>query len=55
MHGIFYLTGTLHHNVGESRNATRKVMVLKNTLATFVLVRNCVLTDAIVSQDDTTG
>ena len=55
MHGTFYPSGTLHHAVDESRSATRKAMVLENTLATFVLARNFVLTNAIVSQDDITG
>ena len=54
MHGTFYLSGTLHHAVEKSKSTIRKVMMLENMLVTFVLARNSVLTNAIVSQDNTT-
>ena len=54
MHGNFYLSGTPFNAVNDSRRATRKAIVLENTLATFVLARNCVLMNAIVSQKVTT-
>ena len=55
MHGTFYLSGTLHHAVDNSRSAIRKATVLETTHALFVLARNCVLTKAIVSQEDKSG
>ena len=54
MHGTFYPSGTLYQDVNNSRSATRKVMVLENTRATFVLARNYVSTNVMVNQEDTT-
>ena len=55
MQGTFYPSGTLHHNVDKTKSATRKSTVLEETIATFVLARNYILTNTIVSQDNTTG
>ena len=55
MHGTFYPSETLHHAIDNSRSTTRKEMVLGNTRATLILARNCVLTNATVSQEDTKG
>ena len=55
MYGTFYPSGTLHYDINETKRATGKSMVLENTLATFVLARNRVLKNAIVSQNNTIG
>ena len=53
--GNSYPSGTLHHAVDEPRSATRKATVPKITHAIFVLASSHVLTNVIVSQEDTTG
>ena len=43
-----------HYSKDKSRSNVREAMGLENTHGIFVLARICVLTNAIVSQEDTT-
>ena len=55
LHGTSYLSGTLHYySIYEPRSDTREAMGPENTHEIFLLARSCVLTNAIVSQEDTT-
>ena len=55
LHGTSYPNGTLsHYSKNKPRSDTREAMGLENTYGIFVLARSRVLTNAIVSQEDTT-
>ena len=55
LHGTSYPNGTLrHYSIGESRSNTKEAMGPEITHGIFVLARSGGLTNAIVSQEDTT-
>ena len=55
LHGIYYLSGNLHHTYVETRNATKQVMVLEDSPKIFVLAKSRATMNAIANQEGTTA